>query len=92
MTGGDLAINAVLVVSTVGSERCDRATHLVEQGPFLRRIVTSPVVSDAAAIRPVSASTAMCSLRHDRRVFVPCFSSSHSPKPYSLIPVLSTNR
>ena len=34
----------------------------------------------------------MCSLRHDRRVFVPCFSSSHSPEPQSFSPVLSTSR
>src|SRR3954454_19027141 len=31
-------------------------------------------------------------LRHNRRVRAPCFSSSHSPGPRSLSPVLSTNR
>ena len=34
----------------------------------------------------------MCNLRQDRRVFVPCFSSSHSPEPQSFSPVLSTSR
>ena len=52
----------------------------------------SLVVTVAAAIRPVSASTAMCNLRHDRRVFVPCFASSYSPDPQSFSPVLSTSR
>ena len=33
-----------------------------------------------------------CSLRQDRRVFMPCFSISHSPAPQSLRPVLSTSR
>src|SRR3954464_4032379 len=52
----------------------------------------SLVVSAVATIWPVSAPTTRCSLRHDRRVRVPCFSSSHSPGPHSLSPVLSTNR
>ena len=45
-----------------------------------------------ATIRPVPASTPRCSIRHDRRVAVPCFSSSHSPLPHSFKPVLSTSR
>src|SRR3712207_7650703 len=47
---------------------------------------TSLVVGAEAAIRPVSASTPRCGFRHDRRVFVPCFSTSHSPAPRSLSP------
>lgn len=39
MTHGDLAINAVLIVSTAGGERRDRAVHLIEQGPHLRSII-----------------------------------------------------
>ena len=39
MTRGDLAIDAVLVVSAVGGERGERATHLIEQGTDLRSIV-----------------------------------------------------
>jgi len=39
MTGGDLAIDAVLVVSPVGGERRDRAIHLIEQGPDLRGVI-----------------------------------------------------
>lgn len=53
---------------------------------------TSFVVSVAATIWPVSASMPMCIFRHDRRVFVPCFSTSHSLAPPSLRPVLSTSR
>src|SRR4051794_10745906 len=43
-------------------------------------------------IWPVSASLPRCNLRQDRRVFVPCFSTSHSPAPHSFRPVLSTSR
>ncbi len=39
MTCGDLAMDAVLIVSPVGGERGDRAIHLIEQGPDLRGIV-----------------------------------------------------
>ncbi len=39
ITRGDLAIDAVLIVSTVGSERGDRAIDLIEQRPDLRGIV-----------------------------------------------------
>ncbi len=50
----------------------------------------SPVFGDA--VWPVSASKPMRSLRGDRRILVPCFSSSHSPAPQSFRPVLSTRR
>jgi light-regulated signal transduction histidine kinase (bacteriophytochrome) len=36
--------------------------------------------------RPVTASWPMCSLGHERRFFVPCFSTSHSPAPPSFSP------
>ena len=39
MTRGDLAIDAVLVVSAVGGERGERAINLIEQGTDLRSIV-----------------------------------------------------
>jgi len=39
MTCGDLAVDAVLIVSTVGSERGDRAFHLIQQDPNLRGVV-----------------------------------------------------
>jgi hypothetical protein len=53
---------------------------------------TSLVVSAAAMIWPVSASTPMCSFRHDRHRLVPCFSTSHSPAPDSFNPVLSNQQ
>src|ERR1700674_3144659 len=62
------------------------------KGPTCEPSSTSLVVNAAATIRPVSASTPMCSLRHDRRRLVPCFSTNHSPAPDSFNPVLSTNR
>ena len=61
-------------------------------GPTWEASSTSRSVSVAATIRPVSASTPTCILRQDRRVRVPCFSTSHSPAPQSFRPVLSTSR
>lgn len=39
MSRHDLTVDAALVVSTVGGERRDRATHLIEQGPNVRGII-----------------------------------------------------
>src|SRR4051794_7977359 len=39
---------------------------------------SSTSVRMEATIRPVTASKPMCSLRHERRLLVPCFSTSHS--------------
>jgi hypothetical protein len=39
-----------------------------------------------------AASTPTCSFCQDRRILVPCFSSSHSPAPHNFNPVLSTSR
>ena len=39
MSRHDLTVNAVLIVSTVGSERRDWAIYSIEQGPNLRGIV-----------------------------------------------------
>ena len=39
-----------------------------------------------------TASKPMCSLRQERRLLVPCFSTSHSPGPPSFSPELSTSR
>src|SRR3954447_24166525 len=39
---------------------------------------TSRSVRMEATIRPLTASKPMCSLRHERRLLVPCFSTSHS--------------
>src|SRR4029077_5740521 len=92
MTGSNLAVDAVLVVCAIAGERGDGTINLVEQGTDLRAVIDILVVSAAATTRPVSASTPMCSLRHDRRRLVPCFSTNHSPSPDSFNPVLSTNR
>jgi Transposase DDE domain len=50
------------------------------------------LVTATAAISLLSASTSICSFRHDRRRDAPCFSTSHSPAPPSFRPVLSTSR
>src|SRR5215216_4794215 len=62
------------------------------KGPTWEPSSTSWVVSVAATIWPVSASLPRCNFRQDRRALVPCFSTSHSPGPHSVRPVLSTSR
>jgi hypothetical protein len=89
---GDLAIDTVLVVRAVGGERGDRTVDLIKKVPTCMPSSTSLVVSAAATMWPVPASTPMCSLRHDQRLLAPCFSSNHSPAPERFRPVLSTNR
>src|SRR4051794_33712032 len=92
MTLGDGVIDALLVICAIAGERGDRTADLLEQGTDLCGIIRLRLVSAAATIRPVSASTPRCSLRQDRRVLVPCFSVSHSLAPHSFTPVLSTSR
>jgi hypothetical protein len=79
MALGDGAGNALLVVGTPPvNDATDPATwssKALTSAPSS----TSFVVSVAATIWPVSASMPMCNFRQDRRVFVPCFSTSHSP-------------
>src|SRR5208282_5712486 len=58
MAGGDLAVDAVLVVCAVAGERSDGIWS--SKGPTCEPSSTSLVVSTAA-----TASTPMCSLRHD---------------------------
>ena len=50
----------------------------------------SRLVSVLATISPETASKPICNLCHERRFVVPCFSTSHSPGPFSFRPVLST--
>ena len=89
---GDVIVDALPVIRAIGRERSNRAYDLVEQGADLRGVIDVTRAQVAATIRPVSASTPMCSLRQERRAFVPCFSSSHLPDPHSFSPVLPTNR
>ena len=53
---------------------------------------TSFLVSSIVTISPLTASMPICNLRQDRRRDAPCFSTSHSPAPPILRPVLSTRR
>jgi putative transposase len=57
------------------------------KGPTCEPSSVSLSVNAGATIRPLSASVARWSLRHPRRVLVPCFSTSHSPGPQSFNPV-----
>ena len=60
------------------------------KGPTWEASLWSRSVKVAATISPVSASTPKRSFFQDRRVRVPCFSTSHSPAPQGFGPVLST--
>src|SRR5271156_1495480 len=62
------------------------------KGPTCEPSSTPLLVSSAAMICPVSASTPIWSFRQDRRALVACLSTSHPPGPQSLSPVLSTSR
>jgi hypothetical protein len=92
MAGSDLAVDAVLVVCTIAGQRSEGTINLVEQGTDLRAVIDIIGGQRRRDDPAVSASTPMCSLRHDRRRLVPCFSINHSPAPDSFNPVLSTNR
>jgi hypothetical protein len=90
---GDRPANPVLIVIAVGGKGSNGVGDLAEQRASRRSIVDFPIlVTSTATISPLSASTPKCSLRQDRPRDVPCFSTSHSPAPPSLRPVLSTSR
>ena len=80
------------MVAAVAQEEFDRVSNLIEQRFDLEASSTSRSVRMEATIRPVSASKPICSLRQERRLLVPCFSTSHSPGPPSFRPELSTSR
>ena len=80
------------VIAAVAHEDLHRLGDLVEQGLELGGIIDVRSVRMEATIRPVTASKPMCSLRQERRLLVPCFSTSHSPGPPSFSPELSTSR
>src|SRR6266478_3135822 len=92
MTLADLTVDIVPIVRPIAGKRRNRARNLLQQGTDLRAASTSLPVSSAAMISPVSASTPIWSCLQDRRIFAACFSTSHSPGPQSLSPVLSTSK
>src|SRR5207302_7898864 len=94
MAGSDLAVDAVLVVCAIAGQRSDGIINLVEQGTDLRAVIDI-IGGQRRRDDPAGVGTdtdVLCSLRHDRRRFVPCFSTGHSPAPDSFSPVLSTIR
>ncbi len=92
MALSDAAVNAVLVVGTVARERLQRSCCLVKHSVDLGRVVR--VFGDQRRGQDLTGAGvhAQVSIRHDRRVAVPRFPSSHSALPHSLRPVLSTSR
>jgi hypothetical protein len=92
MTLADLTVDIVPIVRPIASKRRNRARNLLQQGTDLRAVIDIMLVSSVAMICPVSASTPMWSFRQHRRALAAYFSTSHSPGPQSLRPVLSTSR
>ena len=84
-------IRGLAVVSAVRGHGPDHAPGLPEQAGTWAASSAWPSVSRRAAISPVSALIARCSLRHCRRAR-PCLPASHSPWPNSSSPVLSSTR
>src|SRR6202011_1867759 len=71
MTLTDLTVDIVPIIGAVAGKRRNRARNLLQQGTDLRAVPpTSLLVSSAAMICPVSASTPIWSFRQDRRVLV----------------------
>jgi len=92
VTVGHGVVGGRAVIPAVAGERGHRSRDLVEQGAGLGAVVDPSAVSEAATICPVPTSMPKCSFRHDRRVRVPCLSTSHSPGPHSCSLVLPTSR
>ena len=57
MTLADLTVDIVPIVRSIASKRRNRSGNLLEQGPTCEPSSTSLLVSSAAMICPVSAST-----------------------------------
>jgi len=92
MTLADLTVDIVAIIGAVTGNDATGPAICSSKGPTCEPSSTSLLVSSAAMICPVSASTPMWSFRQDRRTFAACFSTSHSPGPQSLSPVLSTSK
>ena len=90
MTLADLTVNIVAIVRSIAGKRRNRSRDLLKQGTDLRAVIDIVAAHSTAMICPVSASTGMWSFLQNRRALVACFSTSHSPGPQSLSPVLST--
>jgi hypothetical protein len=92
MTLAVLTVDVVPIVRSIAGKRRNRFAICPSKGSTCEPSSTSLLVSSAAMICPVSASTPIWSFLQDRHVLVACFSTSHLPGPHSLSPVLSTSR
>jgi hypothetical protein len=92
MTLGNRLADLVLIVDAIGGEGSDGVGDLIEQSVSHRGIVG--ILSghrDGDDLAAVGIDADM-QLRQDRRRDVPCFSTSNSPAPPSIRPVLSTSK
>ena len=80
-----------MIQSSVTRERGHGTTDLVEQRPDLRGIIDATIGQRGGHDPAAGRIHADMQGPHERRLLVPCFSSSHSPGPPSFKPVLSTS-
>jgi hypothetical protein len=79
------------VVSSICEEQINRTVDLINRSGSVVGSPASSLVRSEQTISPLIRSRPRCSLRQERRLrLVLCFSSSHSPSPNILRPVLST--
>src|SRR5438094_6388390 len=92
MTLADLTVDIVPIVRPIAGKRRNRARNLLQQGTDLRAVID--ILAGQLGGNDLSrvASTPMWSFLQHRRTFAACFSTSHSPGPQSLSPVLSTSK
>src|SRR3954453_2811095 len=92
MALADAGVHALLIIRPVTNERGDRAVYLIEQGVDLRAVIH--VVGGQRGRHDLAGVgiPAEVQFPQDWRALAPCFSTSHSPGPQSLRPVLSTKR
>ena len=77
----DTAVDTRLIVDSLAGEGGEWTWEVTERGLTWEPSPMSLGVSSDAKICPALASTPRCSFRQVQRLWVPCFSISHSPGP-----------
>src|SRR6516165_3058620 len=92
MTLADLTVDIVPIVRPIAGKRCNRARNLLRQGTNLRAVID--ILAGQLGGNDLSSVGVhpIWSFRQDRRTFAACLSTSHSPGPQSLNPVMSTSK
>ena len=92
MTLADLTVDIVPIVRPIAGKRCNRARNLLRQGTNLRAVID--ILAGQLGGNDLSSVGVhpIWSFRQDRRTFAACLSTSHSPGPQSLNPMMSTSK